>query len=260
MKTVLDSHRKWEEQSHLQLAYAETHHVTIRAQLPESVLRQAAGALEKLAGYLEQATLTTVLCQTRPNTHELFIFTDSQGWAVYRSMRLRRGDPDERHRQYLALMPGAAPPLENLALFRLGRMFMAEATEGKAPAWLMEGFAAFCENAVTRRNLNYPASAGASAIKPGENWDAALRRLAGQNRLPQLEHLLAMSRGNMSPDDYATAYSLVGFLFKAQPRDFVRFVLEMRGGVATAQALERVYGRNIKEIQVLWNQWLLRAQ
>ena len=249
------------------LAFAETHHVTLRAQLPEATCALVAGALEKLAGHLEEATLTTVLCQTRPATHELVLLTDQQGWTVHRQgaglaqgagfagPHLRRGDGDERHKQVAMVVQGMTAPAENTALFRMGRMFMAEATDGKAPAWLLEGFAAYCENSVTRKNLNYPMTNAADAIRPGENWDSGLKRLAGQGKLPQLEHLFALSRHNMTPTEYAAAYSLVTFLFKANPRAFARYVLEVRGGVSSAGALERIYGRNAKEMQTIWARW-----
>jgi hypothetical protein len=214
-----------------------------------------AGALEKLAEYLEQATNATVLCQTRPGTHEIVVVAGLQDQAVHRGMHARREESDERHKQTITIIPGMTPPLENMALFRMGRMFMAEATAGKAPAWLLEGFAAYCENAVTHKNLNYPRTNAPDAIKPGDNWESGLRRVAAQGKLPQLEHLFALSRHNMSPTEYAAAYSFVSFLFKTSPRDFVRYVLEVRGGAASADALDRLYGRNAKEMQAPWARW-----
>ncbi|MGD0094663.1 MAG: hypothetical protein ABSE73_32535, partial [Planctomycetota bacterium] len=260
LKTVPEAHRRWVERTGLQLLYAETHHVALHAQLSEASLRQVAGALEKLAQCLEEATFTTVLCQTRPATHELLIFSDQKGTTAYKHIRPRQGgEDDERHRQFVMAVPGA-PPVENQALFRLGRMFMAEATDGKAPAWLEEGFAAWCENAVAHRILNYPQTAAADAVKPGENWNAALRRLASQGKLPRLDHVFSMSRGNMTPTDYAAGYSLVEFLLKSNPREFVRFVLELRSGTATAAALDRVLGRNVGELQALWAQRVASGQ
>ena len=256
LKTVVDSHKRSEEQARVQLAYAETHHVTLHAQLPESALRQVAGALEKLAGQLEQATLTTVLCQTRPGTHELVILADQQALAFRHGTHMRHGEADERHKQTIISVQGMTPPAENMALSRMGFMFMAEATDGKAPAWLLEGFAAFCENAVTHKNLYYPRTNAPDTIKPGENWDSGLRRLAEQGKLPQLEHLFALGHHNMSPTECAASYSLVAFLFKANPRDFVRYVLEARGGVSSAEALDRIYGRNVKDMQTVWAKWV----
>jgi len=255
LKTVLAAHRKLADQAHQAMTYAETHHVALHAQLPDGSLRRVGETLERLAAHLEQTTQSTALCQTRPATHDLVIFSDVQGYLSFRGARGRRSETEERHKQSFTVGPGL-PPAENMALFRLGRMFMAEASDGKAPAWLMEGFAAYCENAVLHRNLCCPQSASRDEVKPGENWDAALKRLATQGKLPQFERLSSANRGNMSPNDYAASCSLVTFLFKTNPRDFVRFVFEIRGGALTPQALERVYGRNTKEVQAAWAQWV----
>lgn len=256
LKTALEQHKKLQDQTRQTLLYAETRHVAIHAQLPEGSLRRVAAMLETLAAHLEQATLTTVLTQTRPNTHELVIFSDVQAYGAHHSGGGRKSEQDERHKQVFVVSQGLQRPPENMALFKLGRMLMAEATDGKAPAWLMEGFAAYCENAVTRRNLCYPQTAPGDDFKYGESWDAALKRLAAQNKLPALERFFPLSRTNMSVTDYMASYSLVACLLKSSPRNFARFALEVRNGVPAGDALERVYGRSPKDMQAVWAQWV----
>jgi hypothetical protein len=258
MKGALAAHRKWEGERGRKYTFAQTRHVTVRAELSEAALRRVATTMENLASHLEQTTQTTVLTQTRPGTHELLVFNEPPTRVYFLMPGAFRNDINERFRQAFVANQIPQRPAENAAVFKLGRMMMAEATEGKAPAWLTEGFAAYCENAVLKKNLVCALHQPNEAVRYGENWDSAIKRLALQKKLPAWEHLFAANRAEMSATEYAADYSIVAFLMRTTPRNFARFVVEQRNGTGSAAALEMVYGKPVKEIQAAWAQWAAR--
>jgi hypothetical protein len=75
------------------------------------------------------------------------------------------------------------PGPEPMALHMFSKMLMLAATDGKAPAWLAEGFTAYCENLMTKRNLCYSFSYEKNDVKFGENWNQEIRKYAMQGKL-----------------------------------------------------------------------------
>jgi hypothetical protein len=224
--------------------------------------------LDKLSARLQADTKSTVLCQTRPDTHELVILWDdptylklvdlmagpnpSQDWQSAR----KAGGVVSRNRCLFNARGGRSAPPEDMALSQFAHMLMIEATHAKAPPWLNEGFADYCENLILQRNLCHSIKYEMNEVRFGLNWNSEIRKYAQQGKLKPWDQIFPLDLIGLKALDYLTCYSMVCFLAK-DPERFTKFVVEVRGGVPPPQALERVYGKSIKDLQAMWAQWTL---
>jgi hypothetical protein len=95
-------------------------------------------------------------------------------------------------------------------------------------------------------------------VKFGQNWNNDIKKYARRGKLKQWEYIFPLDLIGMSALDYLTCYSMVSFLIKNDPQRFVKFLLEIRDGAASDKALEKVFGRRVKDLQMMWAQWALR--
>jgi DNA-directed RNA polymerase subunit RPC12/RpoP len=261
-------HDNWVKQLGIPLERGETRYVSLHAQLSPATARNVVVQLDKLTARLQADTKNTVFCQTRPDTHELLIVWDdptylklidimggqnpTQDWSLAR----KTGGVMSRNRCFFNAKGGRGAPPEDMALFQFAHMLMIEATDAKAPPWLNEGFAAYCENLILQRNLCHSIKYEMNEVQFSSNWNSEIRKYAQQNKLKPWDQIFPLDLIGLKALDYLTCYSMVCFLAK-DPERFTKFVVEVRGGVPPPQALERAYGKSIKELQAMWAQWTL---
>jgi hypothetical protein len=261
-------HENWVKQLGIPLERGETRYVSVHAQLSPATARNVVVQLDKLTARLQADTKSTVFCQTRPDTHELLIVWDD---PTYLKLIDQLGGPNpnqdwrlarklvgvmSRNRSFFNARGGRAMPPEDMALFQYAHMLMIEATDAKAPPWLNEGFAAYCENLILQRNLCHSIKYEMNEVQFGMNWNSEIRKYAQQGKLKPWDQIFPLDLIGLKALDYLTCYSMVCFLSK-DPERFTKFVVEVRGGVPPPQALERVYGKSIKDLQAMWAQWAL---
>ncbi|MGD0091171.1 MAG: hypothetical protein ABSE73_14740 [Planctomycetota bacterium] len=287
----------YEQTSRLKFLRAETQHITLYMQVADAPqregarpavtkpgetrrveerahteLKEVAAALEQLKMHLELATRTTVLSQTRPDTHEMLILWDVPSYNIAIDGLLTQSSADDkvlarkaagvngRHRAFFNSYlgePAIPRPTKHMALFMLGQMLMLEAIDGKTYPWLTEGFGAYCEHAVTKQNLCYSFEYELNEIHFGSNWDADMRRVARETKLKPWRQIFTLDLGGAKPADYLAFYSIVSFLMSDAPR-FALFTLEVRNGSDCATALEKSYGRKLEDLQSMWANWVGR--
>src|SRR6185503_16635437 len=103
--------------------------------------------------------------------------------ADFTLSRKASGSSGRKGSFFNANIGGRAPPPEHMATFMLGQLYMREATDGKAPAWLVEGFAACGENTVLKKNLCYSFAYEMNEVKFGINWNADIEKFAKDGKL-----------------------------------------------------------------------------
>ncbi|MCZ7645558.1 MAG: hypothetical protein M5U26_09780 [Planctomycetota bacterium] len=265
-------HESWEKMTSLELVRVDTHHVTVHARLTEALARGVGQKLEDLTGLLQRDTRSVALTQTRPDTHELVILWDDidynklidafekqQPGEHWKLARMATGGMS-RYTGYFNARQGLPPGPEHMALFQFGKLLILEATDGKAPAWLNEGFAALGENMVTHQNLCYSFRYEPNAVKFGENWNQDIRKFAMESKLKTWDLIFPLDLVGMSSLDYLTCYSMVSYLYKASPAMFLKLVDNIRNGMDSKTAVEKAYGRPLKDIQQMWGQWALQQR
>ena len=267
LSTVIANNQHWEQLTHARLAYLETHHVAIRSTMPESEVRNVGTALEQLTGQLEQLTQTTVMTQTRPDTDELFIAWDIQGYsAILKAMMQQDPEHDWQlgqnsggcllpHRGMFNANRGLGVSPKHMALYQLGELLILQATDNKAPTWLRYGFASYCENLVAKKNLVYAFQYEKNDVRFSDNWDAEIRKNANQGKLKPWDQAFLIQPIGMTSLDYLTCYSMVDFMMSTDPKLFPKYCLAIKDGLDSEKAFEKVYNSDIKKIQQMWSNW-----
>jgi len=259
----------WTQMAGGNLSSVETRHITFRSQLAPAQSKVVADMLEQLTEHLQMITRVTVLTPTRPGTHELFLFTDRGAYEKVRDAVAPNPNIDRAALSKISGMSGrnkslfhVQPPQkpEHMGLFLMGRMSMTEASNAKAPFWLVEGFAAYCENTITKKNLCYTISYELNDIKFTPNWNDDVRKFALKKQLKPWKDVFFASGVGMKPLEYLTCYSMVSFLIKSDPQRFTKLVLAVREGHPSPVALKLAYGRSVEDLQNMWAAWALTAK
>jgi hypothetical protein len=255
--------------ANIKLVHVETRNVLIHTDLPLATAKQTALMLDKLCAFLMQKTRSCLLVQTRPDTCEQVILGSAANFTAmtYELEKQIPGGDWALRRQAsafaigtvsIANAEGSGGP-EPLAIHQLSRMLLFKAGGNAMPQWLREGFSAYCENAMTKRNLCYSFAYEKNQVKFGPNWNQEIRKYAALGQLKQWDGILSMDLIGMKALDYLTVYSMVSFLM-SDPKRFVSLVSELRDGTQSAAAIEKVYGRPLKDLQVRWVNWAVQQR
>ncbi|HYF51529.1 MAG TPA: hypothetical protein VEJ63_19100 [Planctomycetota bacterium] len=262
----------WSRLSGLKLIRAETHHLTIFSELPAAKTRDVANALEAVAGHLQNLTQRTLLTSTRPDSHTMLITwgrpsylklidaLEKSGKFPGEDFALSRKAGGSTYKNVAFFNAHSAVPAENVAIFQFAGMQIDAATNGRTPAWLAEGFRAYCENAATGRNLVYSFEYERNEVQLGQNWNVDIRAHAQQGKLKTWDKIFGVDLIQMKPIDYLTCYSMVAYLLKTSPENFCKLLVEFRQGSPSDKALEKVYGKRVTDLQMQWAQWALQQK
>ena len=262
-------HKKWEVMAGSKLSYVETHHVTLRSTMPESELKIVAAAIEQLTTLLQTSELSTVLAQTRPETDQILIGADQGGYLLFLDA-LKAQDPKGDwalakestgfmlpHMSVFNAQRGGGTGARAMALYQFGEMLMMRATDNKAPAWLRLGFASYCENVITHKNLVYAFQYEKNEVHFGENWDTEIKKYAAQSKLKTWDLVFNMVPIGSAALDYLTCYSMVNFFISNDPKLFPKLVVAIKEGLDSEHALMKVYSSDSKRMQVMWAGWAI---
>jgi hypothetical protein len=264
--------KQWEEMAGTKLTFAETHHVTLRSTMAESDLKIVANTLEQLTTLLQQNTQSTVLVQARPDTEQILIGADQAGyWSFLDALKALNPKEDwslskqstgfmTPHLSVFNAQRQGGTGARSMALYQLGEMLIIRATDGKAPTWLRLGFASYCENIITKKNLVYAFAYEKNDVHFGENWDNEIKKFASQSKLKTWDLIFPCNAIGMSALDYLTCYSMVNFFMSSDPKLFPKLLLAFKDGLDSEKAIQKVYSTDYQRLQNMWVQWALSKQ
>lgn len=266
----------WLEMTKLKLQMVNTHHVTLYCELPETLARNVGDACEKLTAHLQKVTMSVALTPALPSKQEIVILWDDFSYqnfinvlaakspgTDYTLARAANGSSDSLHFGFFNAMKAVGAPPEHMALHQFGKFLINEATGGKAPLWLAEGFASYSENAVLNKNLVYSFRYEMNEVKFSPNWNEDIRKFAEQRKLKEWKFIFQLDLIGLGSLDYLTCYSMVSFFMKNDPQhfvQFVQFVQYLRDGMDDKTALAKAFGRPVEDLQKMWGQWTLRQR
>jgi len=271
LKTAGRKHLEWERKTGWNLVRVETHHVTIHAQLPPAEARRAAMAVEMMTAHLQQLTKSMELTPTRPDNCEIIILWEKANylrflklmepqWAAEAgklwAMLPQMGGWTSGQTSFFYQVAGSDQPPAHMAVHLAASRQLLAATGHRAPTWLYEGFAAYCEYAVLRKNLVHSVHYSSGDVRIGPNWPWEIRRFAAAGRLRPWKDLLARDLADYQAVDYLSAYAIVAFLINTDPAGFLDFVRNVREGLDGRTALEKAYGKSVEQLQARWLRWL----
>lgn len=260
--------KDFEDKVGKKLVHFETPFVSVHSMLAPAVNRKVADALEKCVGLLQTNSKSFVLVQTRADEDDIVFIGDDATYGAYIDKTMTNSDAANRDLAKKTTgfhtpnvnsinMGKSAVPAENRAVFALGGLLMDTAADRKAKSWLAEGFASYCENATLGMNTTYTIAYEVNTgVKFSKNWNDDLKKLAKDGKLKPWDEIFNISLEHLTAQQYLHCYGMVSFLVKFDPQRFDKFILKIKEGEESGPAIEKVYGRKLKEIQTVWVQWI----
>lgn len=267
MKGAPATINEWTRKLKARVECGETRYVSVVVQLQSSTMKGLLQQMDRLTQYVQTTFRSALLTRTRPDTHRLIVVWDradydrlidvlaaeqpEQNWALARRATGRVG----RECSFFNAQRGLGTPVEHRALFQFAQMLILEGTDGKAPDWLVEGFASYCENVMLKENLCDSLRPARNEVRLGANWKSEMVRYARQKQLVSWDRILKLDLVSMKPLDDLTCYSMVCFLAVDAAR-FNTLLVDLRAGVDSQRAIEHAYGRSLDDLQKMWVKWV----
>ncbi|QDU30909.1 hypothetical protein ETAA8_60580 [Anatilimnocola aggregata] len=276
LKTALENHRKWEKETGFALKRVETRHIMVHAQMPVAECVKIGQGFENLAAHLQELTGSMELTRTRPDTYEQMSLFGPEAYAHFRTVLEKLYSVDERGPSWSVSRGLSAfdhtlipffqesaetiknrPPVHGVC-FMGGRKQLHVATNNRAPKWLAEGFAEYCEFAALKKNLWRTVYNQKEGPTPGD-WVSQLRKFAvDKNLRPWVEQVERDIR-DWDARDYLQIFGMTAFLLQTEPKKFLVYVRNLRTAADPTTALEEAYGKSIANLEPECNRWLIRG-
>jgi hypothetical protein len=176
-----------------------------------------------------------------------------ENWHLIKSVNA--GTVEQTSFFYHTNAANSVPPA-HMAVFQTASRSIRRATNYRAPAWFNEGFSAYCENAVLKRNLVHSIAYQNKDLKLSPDWAVAARQLAAANRLKPWNNIIQVELRDYEIEHHVQSYAMVDWLIQSDPQKFQELTLEFAQGKGSQEALEKVYGQPLEKIQNAWLAWL----
>jgi hypothetical protein len=129
------------------------------------------------------------------------------------------------------------------------------AAASRAPAWLSDGFAAYCEFAVLKQNLMHSVDAQSTDVRLGGSWDDQLRQLARVGKLRTWDEMFSKELAEFEMVHFLEAKSMVTFLLR-DPQKFLDLTRAFATGADAPTALTDIYGKPVEDLEREWRRWV----
>ncbi|MEX2187568.1 MAG: hypothetical protein WD875_12270 [Pirellulales bacterium] len=265
------THLEWEKRLGIPLVRVETRHNTLHCQMTPDVARRQGEAAEAAIAYIQSKTRSCFLTPTRPPTHEFVYLWDKptylkannicrnieefrrgQDWHLYPDLACFNGETTTVGN---ALEGKSAPP-EHLVISQTAVRNIAVATKFHAKDWLDIGFAYHTEFAVKNKVLMEYVRYQLSDTRLSPNWASEARKMAGENKLVRWKDLFDSDLVAWNPPHHVTAFATVSFLMQ-DPVRFAKFTVLIANGQSAQEALPKIYGHSLDQLEALCGKWIL---
>ena len=270
---VLGQHALWEERLDEKLLLVQTRHAAIHTQLKPADAKRVGEAVEEMAIRLQKAAGSLAITPTRPDHYPQMILWGEPSWTKFRTVMETLFSPDQLGDSWQNAGKGTMYDHVAVAHFYVTAKIVREvpaecsavklaatrqiylATGMQAPAWLIEGFAAYAQLAVFGAARVFTIYAqGRGPTRPVTLADTA-RQAAATERRPW-DKLLTRDLRDFEPADYSQSLAMVAYLLDNQPAKFLTFVERLKSGEACPAALEQAYGQSVAELDSAGAKWL----
>ncbi|RIK75555.1 MAG: hypothetical protein DCC68_20990 [Planctomycetota bacterium] len=268
------THLEWEKRMGMKLVRVETRHNALHCQMTPDVARRQGEASEAAIAYIQASTKSCFLTPLRPSTHEFLYLWDKATYTksigICRNIDEFKGGEDWHLYPQLACFNGGlttvgnaaegkqAPP-EHLVISQVAVWNIGHATNGRAKHWLRIGFAYHTEYAVKNKVLMEYVKYQLNETRLGPNWANEARKMAGEGKLVRWRDLFDSDLQAWNPPHHVTAFATVTFLMRSDPVRFAKMNVLIRGGATAQEAIEKIYGRPIDQMEALFQKWVANS-
>src|SRR5262245_9893879 len=273
LEAAIEKNKQWEDRTGWKLACVVTRQAVVHTQLTSVQARAVGQAIETLTLHLKRVTDSLLLASTHPDTLELMILWEKAAWDKFRKVMeklytLEQLGPawtsaqlynaydhiNTPHTYETPKSINIRPPSCG-AVFIIGRRQLSLAADWRAPFWLTEGFAAYCDNVVHKANRWY--SVYDVKTIPTGDWLVDAKKLAGESKLRPWNEMTKRELRDWEPQDHVQTMATAAFLLESESAKFVKLLKRLRDREEQAVVLEETYKGTLDELQERCAKWLL---
>ncbi|MCX7805093.1 MAG: hypothetical protein N3A38_07885 [Planctomycetota bacterium] len=134
-------------------------------------------------------------------------------------------------------------------------VIMKNASGGKAPAWLEEGFASWCEYLMFRNCRFYTIAYEDNRIDMRGSWSESVRKGIVAGTTLTIPQLMEIELRGLKPLVYQQCWSFATYLIARGAKHYEKAVSDIRSGTAPAAAIEKAYGQKASDMTHSWARW-----
>lgn len=258
----------------MKLVRVETRHLTLHCQMTPDIARRQGEAAEAAVAYIQSKTKSCLLTATRPQTYNFVYLWDKA--TYHKSIEICRNLPEFKQAQDWHLFPqlacfngdgltvgnaseGKLAPPEHLVISQVALWNIGVANGGLGKGWLDVGFAYHTEYAVKNKVLMEYVKYQLNEARLGPNWASEAKKMAGASKLIRWRELFDSDLVAWTPAHHVTAFATVSFLMRTDAVRFAKFNILIREGATADEALEKIYGRPIDQLEAMCGKWILQG-
>jgi hypothetical protein len=272
-EAALEKHVHWEHETGWKLACVITRNVVIHTQLSTSQAKTVGLAVEAAILHIKRLTSSLALASSRPDKFGIMMLWERASWDKFRTVMERLYTPEQRGaewapaRDYNAYDHYEMPHMYETpqtarnrppscgATFLTMRRQLQLAANSNLPFWLLEGFAAYGDNAVHKVNRWYSVY-DVKQIAVG-NWLTDARKLAGDGKLRPWNEMMKRELSEWEWEDHVQTMAMAAFLLESEPLRFLDLIRRLKAGDNLTPALESAYRATTDELDQNCTRWLV---
>lgn len=273
LATYMDSNKEWEKRTKWNLMRVEGRHGAAHCEnfQPDTVVK-IGQAMEAAAQYIQTQSGTTFLTPARPNKNEILYAWDEaryaklielcqsigqfkgiQDWELISKSGGFRGEVTRITQHH----KGKGVPPENVAISEVASHCIDVAARGRGRDWLGCGFPYHCEYAVSNKVLIHFIRYRQNETKFGNDWISETRKKLAEKKLIAWEDLINKDLADWEAPDHLNAFATVTYLFKTDPKKFVKLIYLLGQEKTDVEAIETAYGKKLPDLQQLCFRWIM---
>lgn len=266
------THANWEKKLGMKLVLVQTRHCTLHCQMTPEVAKRQGQGCEAAIEYIQRMTKSCFLTPPRPDNYEFLYLWDQASFN--KAIPVCRGEPEFQGiedwdlitktagfngqlSQVANALEGKNRPPEHTVISNTAVRCIALATGNKAPQWMTYGFAYHTEFAVTTKILNTYVAYRVNDEKLGQDWPAEARKFVRERSMIGWKDIATLALADWNPKHHVAAFAMVSFLMKTDPVKFAKVGVLIKGGTEPSEAIEKMYGKPIDQLEAACNKWIL---
>jgi hypothetical protein len=140
------------------------------------------------------------------------------------------------------------------AVFMTARRQLQLAADWRAPFWVTEGFSAYGDNVVHKRNRWFTVYSPRQI--PVGDWMVEARKLVGEKKQQSWKAIFKRELIDWEAPDHVQTMSMAAFLFESEPAKFLSYLKRLRNGEEPVEAMEGAYNASLSDIEERWARWV----
>lgn len=254
----------WEAKLGMKFEAFANDYVAVFGQCSPAEVKEMGDALTKAVALIKSTNGPAMLPPEGTPPYELF-FMDSDA-NCYKFLEVNKMPVDDMARKVGGIFtpqwavnkpPAPLTHRPNKAVFLFGRNLVVQATDSKTQAWVCEGYGSYLERETIGHNENYSIAYQDNAVKFGKSWYTDVKKTFLEKKLRGWQEMFVLEPIGFTAAHYLTLFSMVACLNKMDAKAFPKMLQMIHDGQHSSVAVEKAYGKKVKDLEATWAGWIM---